>query len=155
MDIREASSVFLRLFGAYPGTWAAAGGWAVDLYLNRPTREHEDFEVIVLREERELLYSEIGNYGPQKILGDPPQFLPWRGEAFEPELIQLRLDPQRVGAGREFDLLLTPSDGPHWICRRHEGLRRPLSEVVLSTPSGVPALAPEIVLLFKAKYCRG
>ena len=30
--------------------WYVAGGWAVDLHLGRPTREHEDLEIGVPRE---------------------------------------------------------------------------------------------------------
>src|SRR5262245_287014 len=32
--------------------WAIAGGWAIDLWLGRQTREHHDVEVVVLRDDQ-------------------------------------------------------------------------------------------------------
>ncbi len=35
--------------------WWIAGGWALDLHLNRITREHDDIDVVILRSEHLLL----------------------------------------------------------------------------------------------------
>jgi hypothetical protein len=56
--------------------------------------------------------------------------------------------------GRRLDVFREPHDGDTWICRRDPGLRRPYRDVVRHTDDGVPYLAPEIVLLFKAKARR-
>lgn len=47
-----------------------------------------------------------------------------------------------------------PHDGDVWICRRDEGIRLPYDRVITMTAGGVPFMAPEIVLLFKAKAAR-
>jgi hypothetical protein len=47
-----------------------------------------------------------------------------------------------------------PHDGDTWICRRDESIRLPFGEVIQHTPEGIPYLAPELVLLFKAKHTR-
>jgi hypothetical protein len=44
--------------------------------------------------------------------------------------------------------------GTSGICRRDPVLRRPYAEVVRRGAAGIPYLAPEIVLLFKAKHAR-
>jgi hypothetical protein len=52
------------------------------------------------------------------------------------------------------DVFREPHDGDTWICRRDPRIRRPYPEVVLRTPDGIPFVAPEVVLLFKAKATR-
>ncbi len=41
-----------------------------------------------------------------------------------------------------------------WVCRRDPSITLPYSELILHTRTGVPYLAPEVVLLFKAKHLR-
>ncbi|SRR6266545_1408184 len=52
------------------------------------------------------------------------------------------------------DVFREPHDGQVWICRRDPRIRRPYAEIIERTPDGIPFLAPEIVLLFKAKLPR-
>ncbi|RPK58206.1 hypothetical protein EES43_20025 [Streptomyces sp. ADI96-02] len=52
------------------------------------------------------------------------------------------------------DVFREPHDGDVWICRRDEGIRLPYSEIIHHTQDGIPYLAPELVLLFKAKHAR-
>jgi hypothetical protein len=47
-----------------------------------------------------------------------------------------------------------PHDGDHWICRRDETIRLPYNDIIQHTVDGIPYLAPEFVLLFKAKHVR-
>ncbi len=54
----------------------------------------------------------------------------------------------RLGIFRE------PHDGSTWICRRDRGIRLPYAQVIATTPEGIPYLAPQIALLFKARHCR-
>jgi hypothetical protein len=152
MKLDQAADAFRSTVSGYSGFWCVAGGWAIDLYLNRQTRSHEDLEIVALRNDRAELFRHFERYGPRKIFsGDPVRFVQWNGETIESEVVQIRLDP--VGA-IDFDLLLTPSEAGDWICRRDLTIRRPLADVVQITESGLPVLAPEIVLLFKAKYLR-
>jgi hypothetical protein len=46
-------------------------------------------------------------------------------------------------------------DGQTWLCRRDETIRRAWSDVACLSADGIPYVAPEIVLLFKAKAARG
>ncbi|WP_416519300.1 hypothetical protein [Streptomyces achromogenes] len=52
------------------------------------------------------------------------------------------------------DVFREPHDGDTWICRRDERIRFPYSEIIHRTRDGIPYLAPELVLLFKAKHAR-
>jgi hypothetical protein len=52
------------------------------------------------------------------------------------------------------DVFRDPHDGDTWICRRDHSIRLPYERVIEMTSDGVPFMAPEIVLLFKAKHAR-
>ena len=52
------------------------------------------------------------------------------------------------------DVFREPHDGDTWICRRDETIRFPYNDIILRTEDGIPYLAPELVLLFKAKAVR-
>ena len=138
-----------RLAGL-PATWAVAGGWAVDLFLGRVTRDHHDLEMIVPAAAFGLL---------------PPLFPGWEfhvprsgrltpadPDSLAAEFQTWALDPA-TGMWR-FDVFREPHDGDTWICRRDERIRRPYAEVVRHTPDGIPFVVPEIALLFKAKAAR-
>ena len=45
-------------------------------------------------------------------------------------------------------------EGGDWVFRRDPRIRRPLAEAIEADAAGIPYLAPEIVLLFKAKAAR-
>jgi len=50
------------------------------------------------------------------------------------------------------DVFREPWEGDMWVCRRDPSIRRPVADVIERDPTGIPYLAPEIVLLFKAKH---
>jgi aminoglycoside-2''-adenylyltransferase len=109
----------------FDGPWWIAGGWAADLFLGEQTREHEDVDVVALRRDRPLLEQALAGQDVEEI-----------GER------QLRL--------RAFDVLFDEADGDDWVFRRNPRVRRPLREIGL-VRDGLPILAPELVLLYKAK----
>ena len=86
----------------------------------------------------------------------------WR-TAWTPSEVARRLagvsTPWYVAAGWALDLfrggqIREPHDGDTWICRRDETIRFPYNDIILRTEDGIPYLAPELVLLFKAKAVR-
>ena len=129
--------------------WCVAGGWAVDLFVGRRTREHADLEIALPRsawpqvrprlEELRFLVADDGLLWPPGPAALDGTFQLWG------------LDDR--GTAR-LEVFRERHDGPTWICRRHEGIRRPYAEVVERDGAGVPYLAPEIALLFKAKHAR-
>ena len=67
--------------------------------------------------------------------------------------MRLELPRHQVHAHREdefIDILLTDMDGV-WKYRREPGIVRSLDKISLKTESGIPYLAPELVLLFKSR----
>jgi hypothetical protein len=53
-----------------------------------------------------------------------------------------------------FEVLLNDSNGTDWLFRRDHSVRLPLAKIGGTTSDGIPYLAPEIVLLYKAKNVR-
>jgi hypothetical protein len=129
--------------------WAVAGGWAIDLHLGEVTRPHEDIEIVVSREDvhtllaclSELDWFAVGDGRAWPIAGAPQELHQTWGR-------------DRSGQWR-LDVLQEPWDDGEWVCRRDPHIRRPLADAIELTAGGIPYLAPEIVLLFKAKAARG
>ncbi|MET0423229.1 MAG: hypothetical protein ABW046_05115 [Actinoplanes sp.] len=130
--------------------WYVAGGWAVDLHLGRVTREHEDLEIGVPRER----FAEVAGRLPELafFVAGSGRVVPATPEALDAEYQTWAYDV--AGEAWRFDVMREPHDGDVWISRRHESLRRPYGEMIRRTSDGIPYLAPDVVLLFKAKHRR-
>jgi len=137
-----------------PVPWYVAAGWSVDLFRGEQTRAHGDLEFAVPAAHFALLpplFPELDFWVPAgegvlvpltaSALADDSQHQTW---AWDP------------AAGRwRFDVFREPHDGDVWICRRDEQrIRRPYPEIIRHTADGIPYLAIEAVLLFKAKHAR-
>jgi hypothetical protein len=136
-----------------------AGGWAIDLHLGRVTREHHDVDALVMRRDHLLLHKALKQFSLKKIIprrdGKPPN----RGAIVEwPAGERLELPVHQVNAYRAgeselaFQVMLAESRGSDWIFRRNPDVSMPISKMGFHPLWGLPYLAPEIVLLFKAKH---
>ena len=143
------------LMAGFPRPWYLAGGWALDVWLRHATRPHEDIEIAILRRDQEGIRRHLAGWEFDKVVPGvgAPRRQPWReGERLEPPIHELHAR-RPEGEPRELEILLNESDGDDWRFRRDLRVSRPLSEKGLSV-AGVPVLAPEIVLLYKAKAPR-
>jgi hypothetical protein len=130
--------------------WYVAGGWAVDLFLGEQTRPHEDLEIAVPR----AGFAEIRAALPEleaDVVGSG-HIWPLASPAFD-VMHQTWFREPSTGIYR-VDVFREPHDGDVWICRRDATIRAPYAQIVHRTPDGIPYLAPQIVLLFKAKWAR-
>ena len=135
-----------------------AGGWAIDLHLGRVTREHHDVDTLVMRRDHLLLHKALSGFSLKKII-PPPDGIPSRGTVVEwPEGERLELPVHQINAYRgdesepAFQVMLAESNDADWIFRRNPQVRMPLTRIGFYPLWGLPYLAPEIVLLFKAKH---
>ena len=139
-----------RLAGTH-ARWYVIGGFAVDLFLGRETREHEDAEIAVPRAELPLVREALGDYVFHTVGGEVRRLAP--GEAPPPERHQnWVLDP--VANAWRVDVMLEPGDADTWVFRRDETFRAPRAAMIATTPEGIPFLRPQGVLLYKAKQTR-
>lgn len=143
------AEVACRLTG-YAIPWCVAGGWALDLFLGRVTREHEDLEIAVpAARAHEIVpaFPDCEFFAVSSGLA-----WPWR-PGITDESHQTWLRERETGRWR-LDIMREPHDGDTWICRRNPELRRPYTDLIHWSEKGIPYAAPEVILFFKAKATR-
>jgi hypothetical protein len=122
-SLRPADAV--ELLRGFDAPWWIAGGWAIDAFA---PRVHEDLDVMVLRRDLDRVAAALPG---------------WR---FDDKGNSVWARP-RGAALWHLELVLDEADGDTWRYRRDARVTRPL--VSLGVPRG--PLAPEVVLLYKAK----
>jgi hypothetical protein len=131
--------------------WYVAAGWALDLFRGKQTREHGDIEIAIPASS----FPEVRDRFPGYVFDAVGDGQVW--ENATPDLLaathQTWLRDPATG-NYLLDVFREPHDGDIWICRRDEGIRLPYRDIIQRTPDGIPYLAPELVLLFKAKHAR-
>ena len=129
--------------------WCVAAGWALDLFLGTQTRQHGDIEIAVPA----ATFPEVRSRFPGYAFDAVSSGRIWE-EASTDVLAATHQTWLRDRATGNYllDVFREPHDGETWICRRDETIRLPYSEIIHHTPGGIPYLAPELVLLFKAKH---
>jgi hypothetical protein len=131
--------------------WCVAAGWALELFRGSQTREHGDIEIAI----PSASFPEVRDRFPGYVFDAVSSGRMW--ENAMPDVLaathQTWLRDPATG-NYLFDVFREPHDGDTWICRRDETIRLPYSDIIYHTHDGIPYLAPEIVLLFKAKHAR-
>ncbi|MEV4266394.1 hypothetical protein [Kribbella sp. NPDC049584] len=138
------------LFHEYPCRYWIAGGWALDLFAGRVRRQHGDVDVVVLARDLDHVARTFTRPRPSVQNPETGECRPWApGEQLAPgpnALVFPDMHPHVI------QILLAASDADQWVYHRGRGtIRKPLDEITLRSPDGLPYLAPEIVLLFKSR----
>lgn len=137
----------LDLLAPCPFPWAVAGGWAVDLFLGRITREHEDFEIAIDRDDQRSARDYFRNWACLKVIPGKGRFA-WEMN----EHLDLPIHEIHVGKGPfDLEILLNEFQNGFWVFRRNPAVKREQTLFLHRRPGGIPFVAPEIVLLYKAK----
>jgi hypothetical protein len=155
LDVRWAScwtpgEVARRLAGiAVP--WCVAAGWALDLFRGRQTRKHGDIEIAIPA----ASFPEVRDRFPGYVFDGVGDRRIWE-DATPDVLAAVHQTWLRDPATGNYlvDVFREPHDVDTWICRRDETIRLPYRDIIHRTADGIPYLAPELVLLFKAKHAR-
>jgi hypothetical protein len=132
--------------------WAVSAGWAIDLFLGRERREHEDLEVAVPADRFDDIAAALGELefhvvtpGVAEPVAEAPELMATTHQTWG-------LD--RTANSWRIDVFREPHDGDDWVARRDESIRLPYDELIEHTADGIPYERPEVVLLFKAKHAR-
>ena len=131
--------------------WCVAAGWALDLFHGGLARKHGDIEIAVPAGD----FAEIRDRFPGYVFDAAGSGRIWEDAA--PQVLagthQTWLREPATG-NYLLDVFREPHDGQTWVCRHDETIRFPYRAIIRHTPDGIPYLAPELVLLFKAKHAR-
>lgn len=106
-----------RLLRGIEASWWVAGGWAIDLWLGKQTREHLDLDLAILRSEQRIFWDRLSTWDLN--LGTAPDVTePWSALDVVPEplhAVWCRPTPSDPWA---FEMLLNESEGDSWLFRR-------------------------------------
>ncbi|WP_226585384.1 nucleotidyltransferase domain-containing protein [Halobacillus litoralis] len=134
----------------FQGHWMIAGGWAVDLHIGEVTREHENINIAVFREDQMMLYQWLEGW--EFLAGEGEERIDWRGER------HLKRPTHEIHAfspgGIQLDFLLNEKVRGRWRFRSDDGLSYKLEHMHRQSEQGIPYLNPEIVLLYKSTHTR-
>ena len=131
-------------------SWYVAAGWALDLFLGRQTRKHDDLEIGVpahrFAEVREAL-----DAFELVVVGD--------GKAWpttESTLTRYRQTwvRERPGSPWRLDVFREPWDDDVWVLARDPRIRLSAASLIARTADGIPYARPDVVLLMKANAAR-
>ena len=163
------------VMAGYARPWCMCGGWAVDAWIGRETREHGDLDVSVLVDDQRVLLEHLRGWqliahdfptpGAQsrvEVPGETSRL--WDGKRrietaghFHARVASDDPIPEILGpeSGFWLDVLLTDGSSDEWIVSRDPFISVPMSRAVTESPWGLPTAAPEVLLFDKSKYLRG
>ncbi|NSX88378.1 amino acid transporter [Agrobacterium tumefaciens] len=138
--------------GGVSRPWCVVGGWALDLWHGSKTREHDDLEFTVLREDLGIFRRTLGDMEFYTVNDGVIEPLP-ANQHPAPEIFQIWCFDRPARCWRA-DMMIEPGTNDIWVYKRNPEITRPRIEMVSLTANGIPYLNPSAVLLFKAKHRR-
>jgi hypothetical protein len=156
------------VMSTYPAPWALCGGWAVDAWLGRLSREHGDTDVSVFVQDQRALFEHLRGWQlvVHDAIDDGDHARAWDGvrELVHPGHIHARGPehagpmPERLDAAAaqtfSLDIQLDDRAGGEWVLHADPRIAVPLAAAVAMSPWGVPVATPEVLLFFKSRDLR-
>jgi hypothetical protein len=141
-----------QVMATYERPWWIAGGWALDMYLGRKTRDHADIDVEVLRADQAAVQAQLRGW--ELYLASDGVLSPWTAGAPVPaDTGDVWCRPEG-STSWALQFMLNPGTDEHWGSKRSPLITMPMARAVRRTGDGLPYLAPECQLLMKAKGLR-
>jgi hypothetical protein len=151
-DLPESLRRVPELMRGFSAPWCVAGGWALDLFLGRVTRAHDDVELAIFRDDQLLLRRHLRGWAFDTVADG--RLVPWSSD----ERLVLPVHEIHARArgehGFTIEFLLNERTAENWVFRRDPRVTRPIDRAILASDQGHPILSPEIVLLYKSKSPR-
>ncbi|WP_353652309.1 amino acid transporter [Streptomyces sp. CB03911] len=135
--------------------WWIAGGYAIELAVGEPYREHGDLDVLVLHRDQDKVRRFFGGW--DLFMADPPGagiLRPWPPGGVLPARVHDVWCRRAPDEPWSIQLMFDEAEDEEWVSRRDAQVRRPLTQLGGATSTGVPYLSPEVQLFYKAKNVR-
>jgi hypothetical protein len=134
---------------SFPAPWALCGGWAIDAWLGRQTRDHDDVDFSVFIQDQRALFDHLGDRPlVAHVIGDT--HAPWDGRHLDypnHAMGRIEITPEQ---GIDFDFQFDDHDGDDWVLNAEPRVAMPIADAVREPPWGLPTVVPEVLLYFKA-----
>jgi hypothetical protein len=154
---------------SFPSDWCFCGGWAVDAWLGKVTREHGDLDITVFEDAEPALFKHLTDWqmvAHDAEMEDDGTAELWNGRALSlPAHLHARapedctdmpdggvLTPEQ---GFGLDIVINARTDTDWILNREPSVTLPLDRCSGQSPWGWPAALPEVLLFFKATAYAG
>ncbi|MEZ5225771.1 MAG: hypothetical protein R2710_03595 [Acidimicrobiales bacterium] len=140
-------------FRAADFRWWLSGGHALEAHLGRRWRSHDDTDIGICRDSTPRLLEVLSGWDLH--IGAGGVLTKWAGQPLDADRSQNNLWCRPTPHSPwMLDITIGDGDDQDWIYRRDRSIRRPWGDAVLSTPTGVAYLAPDLQLMFKSKDLR-
>jgi hypothetical protein len=142
----------VTLFRNAPFRWFLAGGYAVEQFLGRMIRSHDDIDIAVFRDEQLKVQQWLKGW--QLYAADPPGTLrKWEAGEYLPSGIHDIWGHKAGSEAWQLQLMLDEVDGNEWFSRRNPAIRGKREDLV-AVYNGIPCTRIEVQLLYKARMQR-
>ncbi|HZP97569.1 MAG TPA: amino acid transporter [Candidatus Limnocylindria bacterium] len=128
--------------------WWIAGGWALDLFIGRQTRAHDDIEIAAYRDDLDTLRAHLAGW--DLFVAERGSLTPWREGPLHDGAHALWAR-ERGRDVWQLEVLVEERRDGRWAYRRDPKIGLRARDVGRVTPEGIPYLRPEIQLLYKSK----
>jgi hypothetical protein len=135
----------------FPSTWTLCGGWAVDAWLERQTRDHGDVDIAIFRSDERAFFEHLADWHlAAHDTADAAHDDRWDGHALAfPAHIHATFDD-----GLGWEAQINERSGRQWILSRRPRVAIPLSRFARPSSWGLPTMAPEALLWYKSQEMR-
>lgn len=153
----------------YPSTWALCGGWAIDAWLGRQTRDHGDIDITFFQGDERTLFDHLAGWHivAHDAVDPGPTEAPWAGRDLT---LPAHLHARPPGAenlamlkawtlppyqhdesdGLDFEFVLNVREGGHLVLNEEPPITAPLDAYIGQPGWGLPTVTPAFLLFWKA-----
>jgi hypothetical protein len=132
--------------------WWIAGGHAIDLFIGRVTRPHDDIDVEIFRKDRDALFDVFDGW--ELFAVSHGGLVRWeRGATVAPHVFGVWGRPS-ADEPWAIEVMLAEGDRALWRFRRDPEITMSGQGLIRTTISGIPFCTPEVQLLYKSKMAR-
>lgn len=160
------------LMSTFDRPWFVCGGWAVDAWLGRQTREHGDFDITVFHDDQAALFDHLSGWN---LIAHDPNVAgattePWDGRTLDlpahiharpggarnRDLLEawVRTPGSQSRDGQDLEVILNKREADVWVMDEERLVSLPVARS-FRPALGVPVAVPEALMFFKATAYRG
>lgn len=158
-----------EVMATFSSDWILCGGWAVDAWLGRITREHGDLDITVFEDAEPALFKHFAGWQMvphDGALADSDANAQWTGRKLvTPAHLHCRGpehsgDIPQTGAllaeqGWSLEIVINERAHGEWVLHDSPRVTIPLDRCAARSPWGLPAALPEVLLFFKGTAYAG